>query len=198
MSTRKRKIEYTDSNPCKKRKVSTNESKVDDNNVKATKCSKCAHNVSKDVFVGSCCMCNEDYGCSECDLFDHGFFCSQCNKFYCYDCYSDDYICDTCLEMYCTNCIEFKPVKGGGAVECEACQPWWKKNKPASAFCFGCGSARSNADICTGCNKRWCEQCPTFTCEECGEMECENCNRMEICEGCDGTFCLDCEHECDN
>eukprot|EP01083_Nonionella_stella_P030191 82846_1 len=202
--TRKRRIsELVDCNgtmpPQKKRRLEANNTNKDEQTHKSLECFKCGNvtneaekEETKDFHV-DCDECGERAGCSECWP-DYGSYCSQCEEFWCYDC-GGVKICDDCSEMYCDECTDFKPGKGGG-IQCSHCQPWWKKNKPASAFCSECGSQRSNAHFCIRCNKRFCNECPGFTCEECGDFECENCNEMKFCEECGSTYCSDCGPTC--
>ena len=135
-----------------------------------------------------CSCCDEHAGCDDCWP-DNGSFCSQCNIFVCNDCDGSDesiVYCDVCLEIYCDECGDLKPGKEG-KMHCSFCQPWWMKNKPASAFCSGCGSQRQSAHFCDDCRKRYCSQCPGFLCERCRlYFKCETCRN-------DGDFCNKCE-----
>eukprot|EP01084_Bolivina_argentea_P078713 142860_1 len=194
--------ELTDNKNKNKSKNSNTNNKLDKNKIESISesdeeiitCRACnKETIDKNIqFCDECC---ENCGCKEECCYDYGMYCSQCKQYICGDCGGIE-ICDDCLEMYCHECTHFKPGKGGGT-QCSSCQPWWKKNKPANAFCSGCGSSRNNAHFCTGCGKRYCGECPGFNCCECSEFYCEGCNEMEFCEECGECFCDGCGfHEC--
>lgn len=138
-----------------------------------------------------CCCCGEHGGCDDCWP-DHGTFCSQCKFFVCHDCDGGDktiVYCDNCGEIYCEECGDMKPWKGGGK-ECHNCQPWYKKNKPASDFCSVCGGG------CTGRNRRQCMICGKVVHKDCFcGISCASCDDY-MCDDCsDGNFCDEC---CEN
>eukprot|EP01084_Bolivina_argentea_P291554 501096_1 len=152
--------------------------------------------VIEDGYIIRCIECNESIGCQKC-CSNNGNYCNICEKFWCYNCYEITLkTCDSCLIMYCKECTNFKPKKGGG-IECSDCQIWWKKNIPASAFCTVCGSQRSHAHFCKGCDRRICIGCPGYICDECEEFQCEDCNDMDSCIICGFSNCDTCGIYCE-
>ena len=167
------------------------------------KCKECGNEFC-DLGRQDCEMCN-GYKCGvtdmcfSCAFQRQGFVCCECNAFYTHDCSagteSEQAICDECLNIYCAECGDLKPGKGGNK-RCIYCQPWWQKDKPATAFCKGCGSQRQDAIICRYCEERVCWQCPTLVCGECEKIICcEDCDykaKMKFCEQRQQLLCHSC------
>ena len=125
------------------------------------------------------------------------FACSECEEFICEDCGALE-PCEKCGDCFCSDCADLKPGKNG-IKQCTNCQPWWQKNKPASAFCSGCGSQRSAGGKCCGCGERCCAECPHFYCEGCGDLYCGSCSddgEEHMCDTCGKLFCSDCVGSC--
>ena len=98
--------------------------------------------------------CGEDIGCQLC-WYDHSYTCEGCEVTSCHNCGGGE-MCDECSCLYCRDCTTMKPGKNK-TQRCSDCQPWWQKNKPASAFCRDCGSQRSGARFVGG--DRICHEC---------------------------------------
>ena len=150
---------------------------------------------SQDPTVGFICSkCySKDTLCQEC-IHDEGFFfCEGCERGFCDPC-GKMKICDECLSIYCSKCGDLKPRKGGDKI-CISCQPWWQKNKPASAFCVTCGSQRQGHINCKVCRDRICEDCPYLGCS-CGKIAvCEQCDwppGLDHCKSCEEIHCPKC------
>ena len=160
------------------------------NNDVIKKCELC-DNVKQPIKEILCAECDELVGCDECWCDNEGTFCAECQECWCVQC-SIVKPCDKCLELYCLECGDFKPGKNG-IEQCHHCQPWWMHDRPATDFCSGCGSSRSNANYCFDCEKRYCTHCIGFYCQVCHEtFKCEMCNDMKYCETHDINYCLDC------
>lgn len=102
--------------------------------------------------------------------------------------------CAECGDRFCRDCTasaELKPWKNRWE-HCIDCQPWWKKDKPASDFCHICGRTRKDSNHCVRCGKRECWDCHYAECSLCNEAECEDCDKTVFCEKCQQVVCPEC------
>ena len=156
------------------------------------KCAECQAS-GEELHKQHCSDCGDPLGCTECWPEFEATNCNECEEIFCQDCSDHIGYCDSCNLPKCRDCTDFKPSKHGEE-RCSTCQPWWQKNKPATAFCRDCGSQRSSASICEGCGARVCHECEIRVCEDCNEGVCARCDGgwCEQCSEIDIIRCADC------
>lgn len=122
--------------------------------------------------------CNKQGNCF--DTFDKKVFgkCSKCMEDFCFTCKSEQEFvkCSSCTELLCPAC------KDGQSIKCIVCN---------SSRCNSCAMPPS----CAVCNVQKCQWCSNiYECGGCGKQSCAN-HGAECCNGCDQSFCDDCQDE---
>mmetsp|Transcript_1348 Transcript_1348/g.2166 ORF Transcript_1348/g.2166 Transcript_1348/m.2166 type:complete len:481 (-) Transcript_1348:79-1521(-) len=127
--------------------------------------------------------------------------CSECTKYYCYECTDKDgiellHFCQTCERNYCTACAAMVQCSTCDDYLCVDCAPHIACPNSTCSNELICKDCRTE---CEECKKSWCYSCMDCgLCEDCSRACCRSCsdkegaNGVHWCDVCTSNICDDC------